>query len=286
MESPRLVHIPFSNSRRLTARTHLFAYRGQAFKLVQDARGKHADNLLCIVQDDAEQERAFSIAAEFFSALAWRNSSRVAFGVPLWGKPAPASLNAARASMFTFPLITPGGDVGGYHISSIPHVQTDQQRLALALFREAGASNNEYLRFLFLWQILAIGAEPIGVANSLWRRSRDALLRHDHVGAIERLPLRGKSIGNYFDDDCRNAIGHITRPPGETTLDFDSQEDRKRMSLSARAVRAFAVLFIEERLNLTGELHLYRAKRGAIPEYFEAGSAESIDWQYVHPARL
>lgn len=210
------------------------------------------------VADDAEQETAYAVAAEFFSALSWTNSCQVYFGMPTSRKPAPAALKDARPSIFEFPLIAPGGNVGGYSISSLVHVETAHQRLALALFREALASNNDYLRFLFLWQVLSVGKEPIGVTNNLWRNQKE-------------------------DDDCRNAIGHITRRPGGNTINFDSAEDRARITMSAAAVQCFAQVFVEQNLGLTGRLSLYQVARGSIPEYHPRGSSAG---KYVHPAPL
>jgi len=45
----------------------------------------------------------------------------------------------------------------GYDINRIPEIETEEQRDALVLFREASSSNNDYLAFLFFWQVIEIG---------------------------------------------------------------------------------------------------------------------------------
>jgi hypothetical protein len=262
MDGDYLVHVSFTNTAKLDKPTYLFSYRGHQFKITRTRRRGYADNFLTIVETEEDINRVARIAAEFFSALAWATKGHIQFGNPTWVRIARAGdLRSVRASIFDFQRIPPGREIAGHNISSIPHIENERQRLALALYREAGASNNVYLEFLFLWQVLSVGtAGGIGAANKARKLIRDTTW-------VDELDLKGKSIGNYFDNDCRNAIAHVIRPPGETTLDFDDPDDRRRISSSVRAVRVFARHHIEHRLELNKSLWLFKNKSGSIPEY-------------------
>lgn len=262
MDGKYLVHIPFTITSRLIRPTYLFSYKGQSFKICRTSLKKYADNLITIVEQQEDINRVARIAAEYFSALAWQNRGDVQFGNPTWVRNGRIrDLRTANASIFAFQMIPPGRGISGHSISVLPHIENDRQRLALALYREAGASNNDYLKFLFLWQILAVGSKgSIGVANRARQEIRDTTW-------INQLDLKGKSIGNYFANDCRDAIAHVTRPAGETTLDFDNPEDRRRISISVRAVDEFARHHIKNRLDLNKSLYLFKEKPGSIPAY-------------------
>lgn len=150
-----LMEMCFDNSCRLARKQYLFEYRGVRFKLVQDNPRKYADHLLAIVPDanSPQHERAFSAGCEFMSALGWQNRARVA----VWeaggsGIPDGFDLSDADPRFFTFPRVPFGGNIIGCDLARLPHIQTDEQRIALALFREANSSNSYYLSFLFYWR--------------------------------------------------------------------------------------------------------------------------------------
>jgi hypothetical protein len=136
--------------------------------------------LLTIVpaNDHAAEERAFGAAAEFASALAWENGARVA--VWLSGTASLSDdypLSKAEPNIFSLPKIPPSGTVRGFDLTRLPDVQTEEHRLALALFREATASNNDYLSFLFYWQVLTIdgGQKLEHFVDNTYRKQRASL---------------------------------------------------------------------------------------------------------------
>jgi hypothetical protein len=183
-------------------------------------------------------------------------------------------LKSAQACIFDFERIPPGREIGGFSITRIPQIGNENQRLALALYREAGAANNEYLQFLFYWQVLGVGApNSAGAVNKALINIRDKTW-------IRQLDLKGQNIGSYFENDCRNAIAHVIRKEGETTIDFDDPADRIRISLSVRAIKTFAHHHIQDRLALTKTLYLFKEKPGSIPIYLPA---EQACGKYVIP---
>ncbi len=264
------MNICFDNDRRLRRKSYLFEYRGHQFKLVQSNPRKWADNLLTILpaDDDALRERAFSVASEFLSAVCWQNNARTAIaGGGGRGWDTGWKLSKANPTIYEFPTIPFGGNVIGYDISVIPLVETDPQKSALTLYREAGASNNRYLSFLFYWQILETGGTNAeGFVNKTFRK-KPRELRLGRESLDSRLNLNGKSLGEYLRDECRDAIAHIRRKPGKKRIDLDKAEDRLRVIISTDIVKVFAKYYIEHVLKLQKKLYLVRSGRGGFPFY-------------------
>lgn len=265
-----LMTIGFDNSSRLCRDTWYFEYRGVRFKLIQNNCRKWCDVLLTTLpsmSDRAAQDNAYATASEFLCAVSWQNNSRVIMhNLGGSGYPDNRGLRPAKCTFFSFPKIAFPGWTVGYNISVLPHIQTDDQRTALLLFRDALSSNHSYLSFLFFWQILEIACkDPIGWVNKTIKRHPPLLrLMRNEVG---RLPLGSQSVGNYLQDDCRNAIAHIKRRAGERRLLLDSAVDLQRIQASTRVVQALAAYHIRNNLGLNSRLHLVRAKGYDFPLY-------------------
>ena len=282
-----LMHIAFDNTRRLQRKRYLFEYRGVRFKLVQSNPRKWADHLLTIVPQDnlSAREQAFSAASEFLSALAWENGADVA----VWeagscGWPDDRPLQKAEPNIFVFPRIPFRGNVVGHNLTRIPWVKNEAQRIALALFREARASNNDYLSFLFFWQVLEVcGGSPEGFVDKVFRKPR-ARLRIDQF-YLDRLPLNGRTLGHYLRDDCRDAIAHIRRKPGRKKLDLDKPDERMRLAISTRVVEAFARYCISDVLGLTEHVDLVRPRKGGFPSFVDRQKVLNGDFRLAYPTR-
>ena len=134
--------------------------------------------------------------------------------------------------------------------------------------RETGASNNDYLSFLFYWQVMETGGSNAeGFVNKTYRRQprQLGLASRD----ISRSPLRGRPLGEYLRDECRDAIAHIRRKPGKRKLELDRTEERYRVSTSTRVAKAFAEYYIRETLKLQHKLYLMRKGRRGFPTYVD-----------------
>lgn len=262
---PYLMHIGFDNSSRLWRDVYYFEYKGIRYKLIQNNIRKWCDVLLTILPDHRDkisENNAYINASEFLSALSWENNSQVkVYNLGGCGIPNSLRLRNAKCRMFNFPQVPFSGYIVGYNICRIPEIENEEQREAIILFREASSVNNEYLAFLFFWQILEIGKnDPIGWINKTYRNNRNRIrLLNDE---FNRLPLKGKSLGNYLYDDCRNAIAHIPRRKrGKLKLKIDTPEDNARIAISTRVVKEFARFYIKDKLNLQKSIFLVR-KRG------------------------
>jgi hypothetical protein len=158
----------------------------------------------------------------------------------------------------------------GFNIDPIPSIETPEQRLALAMFREALSSNNVLLSFLLCWQVLEIGqsTNAVGWVNKTWSRPPTGF--RVPTSDIQRLPLAHKRLGEYLLDDCRGAIAHIRREPGRRALRFDDIEEVARLAFSARVVRQFARYYVQRDLGLDKKMYLVRRDGRGFPEYVEA----------------
>jgi hypothetical protein len=278
-----LMHISFDNTHRLLRNCYYFEYRGLQFKLIQNNPRKFPDTLLTIIpmNDEAATEKAFSVAAEFLSALAWRNDAEIALWYSGGSGFRNVSLKTAKPTIYSLSKIAHPGNSRGYDLGIIPHIQNDNQRIALALFREANASNNDYLSFLFFWQVLEVaGTDPIGFINRTHRRDSSKLELDSET--ITKLPLTSQSLGNYLYDDCRNAIAHIRRKPGKTNLDIDRPSERLRLTRGVIVIKKFAEYYIREYLNLKEDLFLCSRNTREIPRYIDSATHAYSSYRYLH----
>lgn len=275
-----LMHIGFDNSSRLCRDVYYFEYKGIRFKLIQNNIRKWADVLLAIIpgnNNKSGEDAAYLIASEYLSALSWENNSLV----KVWhlggaGVREGFLLKKAKCTIRTFPKVPFHGYTVGYNISIIPAVENEDQRNALALFRDASSSNNDYLAFLFFWQILEIGKiDPIGWINKTYSRNRNKI--HLSNSELSRIPCSEKGFGKYFYDDCRNAIAHIfRRRAGRVRLKFDTPDDNMRIIMSTRVIKEFARFYIKDVLRLQENMYLVRKRGKGFPAYLHQDHIQKI----------
>jgi hypothetical protein len=153
----------------------------------------------------------------------------------------------------------------GYDIDQLPAVETSEQRLALALLREARASNSFWLPLLLLWQVLEVGGngDPAGWITKMHRKG------HVRVGAdsLEQMGVGSRPLGDYFLDDCRHAIAHIRRLPGKRRLAVDELSEYKRLVVSTRVLEEFAEYHLREVLGLRASIWLVQVGGRGFPVF-------------------
>jgi hypothetical protein len=260
--------IMVSKAFRLSRRVHYFEYSGIQFKLFQRDPRRHADVLLTILphDDDAMADVAYRTAGEFLSALSWRTSLPIALNGALGSGGRTPELRSAKCRASDFPAIPFANPVHGFGLSVIPHIQTAEQRRALAMYREALSSNKTWLSFLFYWQMMEVaGDKPAAWIDSVHRPGAVVL-----PGYLQgQLDLEGASLGSYLLESCRHAIAHVRRFPGLRRLEFDVLAENRRMSMSTDIVRIFAEYYVDERLALNQKLHLVRKRGQRVPVYVD-----------------
>lgn len=268
---PYLMHIGFDNSARLWKNVFYFEYKGIRYKLIQNNNRMYCDVLLTVIPDEKNIElinNAYLIASEFISALCWQlNSFAKVKYLGGCGRPENFVLRRAKCSMFGFHEIAFCGEIVNCEISRIPEIENDEQREALILFREANSVNNDYLSFLFFWQILDINrGDPISWINKVYRKNRNKLgISKEN---IKELSLKGKKLGDYFYDEFRNAIAHLfKRPKGKKRMKIDSPDDNILIERGRWIIKELARFYIENELKLKKHLYLVRKGGKGFPIY-------------------
>ena len=197
--------------------------------------------------------------------LAWETHAAIAlWEVATRRWPTDYSIRRAVPSVSSFPRVPWHGLAVGYGIDRLPLIENETQRLALSLYREANAANNDFLAFLRYWQVLEVAR---GNAVALV----DAAVSSGCVPQAARLPLGGKSLGAYLERDCRHAVAHISRPAGRPLLDVDNLGDRLRIAQSIGVARSLAEYHVRENLALQETAFLRTPNRGGVPAYHYDG---------------
>lgn len=265
-----LMHIGFDISAKFWKNIFYFEYKGIRYKLIQINNKKYCDVLLTVTPDINDQktiDNAYKVASEYVSALSWElNTFAKVQYLGGWGCNSPFNLKSAKCSTFGFHEIPFRGYIGKCDITRLPEVENEQQRNALILFREAKSANNDYLAFMFYWQILEIKCkDPIGWIDKVHRKYKNK--RYIYNENIQRLPLKGKTLG-YYLKDSRDAIAHLfSRYKGKRIIEVDTPDDNTIISNSRIVIENFTMFYIENELNLKKRVYLVRKNGKGFPVY-------------------
>lgn len=282
-----ILHFSLTNHARLDRQNYLMEYRGVQFKLVQEHGWKWADHLLTIIPDFSPlaKQHAFEIGQELVNLLSWQLRSPMQLAEAGGGSCRHGTrLSQARPSIRMFRTIPFGGNFVNNSPSIIPAVDTEQQRLALGLFREARASNNDYFAFLFYWHVIETGYEKgAKVVDRIYAANGPKLARDD----IARLSLGGRSLGEHLQENVRNAIAHIKRWSGRKPLELNNLEQRNEMTAAARVARRIAEAYIEFDLGIgKRQLFLMRKGRSGFPVYIDhTREMDPWRWRDAYPRK-
>ncbi|MBU1036156.1 hypothetical protein KJ974_05625 [bacterium] len=272
-----LMHIGFDNNDIFWKNIFYFEYKGIKFKFIQDKRKKWSNVLITIIKgqnNSVEENRVYSIASEYLSALAWENNSVM----KVWpsrnygaGISEDIKISKARRVFFEFPKSPFYGYTCGCDFQRIPKIENEKQRDAFILYREARSTNNDFLSFLFFWQVLEIGYKggPTNWINKIWRNNQGEL-RNSIKYDIGKISMGSKKIGEYLYHDCRTAIAHLyTLRNGIKKIKIDSLDDAIRIMRGRRIIQEFARLYIKNELNLRKRLYLVRKSKNGFPVYLD-----------------
>ena len=276
------MQIEFDNNKFFWKNMFYFEYKDKKFKFIQNKRKKWSNVLITIIKgkmqnNSVEENRTYSIASEYLSALAWehnsimkvRYSDNYGIGIP---EDIRLSNKKVRRVFFRLPKSL---YYHGYSYDSdfqrIPKIENEEQRNALILYREARSTNNDYLSFLFFWQILEIGYKggPTNWINKTWRNNQSKISNGTKYD-VEKISMGSKKIGEYLYQDCRMAISHLyTLRKGIKSIKMDSLEDNIRIMRARRIIQEFARFYIKNELNLQKKLFLVRKNKNGFPVYLD-----------------
>ncbi len=275
-----LMHIGFDNSGICWKNIFYFEYKGIKFKFIQDKRKKWSNVLITIIKgqnNPIEENRVYSIASEYLSALAWENNlvmkawpSRT-YGAGIYED---FKISKARRVFFELPKFPFYRYTYVCGFGSITKIENEMQKDALILYREAQSTNNDYLSFLFFWQILEIGYKggPPNWINKIWRNNQGEL-RNSIKDDIEKISMGNKKLGEYLYYDCRTAVAHLHKlRNGIKKIKIDSLDDAIRIMRGRRIIQEFARFYIENELNIRKKrLCLVRKSKNGFPVYLDEG---------------
>jgi hypothetical protein len=198
----------------------------------------------------------------FCSALSWTEGSGISI-IAWGGGNLPRPIGVRRGRIITDFL----------EVSDIPIPSTDEERAAIAFYREGISLDNPFYGFLSLFKV--IGALlPNGKRREAW--ISDALERlNDHRAKERREELRsqGVDVSTYLWDECRNAIAHAERDP---YVNPDEVDDHFRLSRDLPLLRNLAELAIEEKSSLKRSHTLWREHLYELGGFKELLSEEVI----------
>lgn len=243
----------------------LVSFNEKEFVLFPDSADADQTAAIAIRADRYElsSEEARREIMRFCSALSWAEGSGLS--IIAWGGgnlPRPIGVRRGR-------IITDFLEVGDMPIPS-----TDEERAAIAFYREGISLDNPFYGFLSLFK--AIGALlPNGKKREKW--IADALERLDDHRAKERrdeLRSQGTDVSAYLWDECRNAIAHAERDP---YVNPDEVDDHFRLSKDLPLLRNLAELAIEENSSLKRSHTLWREHLYELAGFKELLSEELID---------
>jgi len=198
----------------------------------------------------------------FCSALSWTEGSGVS--IIAWGEGnLPRPIGVRRGRIITNFL----------EVSDMPIPSTDEERAAIAFYREGISLDNPFYSFLSLFKV--VGALLTnGKKREAW--ITDALERLDDHRAKERfeeLRSQGNNVSAYLWDECRNAIAHSEKNP---YVNPDEVDDHFRLSKDLPLLRNLAELAIEENSSLKRSHTLWRKHLYELAGFKELLSEEVI----------
>lgn len=265
---------------RFYPRVHYFCYGGVRFKLVQNDPTKWSDSILAVFDErpsDDVVQQVYSTAASFVSALSWELDFGMSIGpAGMLTVGSRTTLRSARPNVFTFPDIPFRGNMLGFGLSQVAKVDTEEQRVALTLYREAQSANKLLLSLLLNWQIMEIRT---GAAVPWINQTMQSLPRGlaDLPQKLAQLGVRPADLGQYLLDDWRHAIAHIRRHPGRHALRFDDRVEAERLARAAEIVQRLARHYVVDELGVTERLYLMRRGKRGFPTFVDEATM-SREW--------
>jgi hypothetical protein len=208
---------------------------------------------------DADQTAAIALRADryrlsaeearrevmrFCSALSWSEGSGISI-IAWGGGNLPRPIGVRRGRVITDFL----------EVRDLPVPSTDEERAAIAFYREGVSLDNPFYGFLSLYKVIS-ALIPNGKKRAKWiAETLERLDDHHAKDRRDALRSQGVDLGSYLWDECRNAIAHAEREP---FVNPDEVDDHFRLSQDIPLLRNLAGLAIEEHTRLNRSHTLWR----------------------------
>ncbi len=225
-------------------RKQIIEYEGKEFVLFPQSEEESAGVAIRSDKYGLEGNEARKQIMSFCSALSWAEGGGIE--IVSWGGgnvPRPIRVRRGRSV------------VDFLQVDHLPHVETDEDRAALALYREGLSLENPFYSFLSLFKAISV-VLPSGPERAKWIESAlDELDDHRAKERRDELLKDDVDIGQYIWDEGRNAIAHAERKP---FVNPDEVEDHLRLQQDIPLLRNLAELAIEERTGIRRSHTIWR----------------------------
>ncbi|MFH1853051.1 MAG: methylamine utilization protein MauJ [Candidatus Neomarinimicrobiota bacterium] len=128
-------------------------------------------------------------------------------------------------------------------VNEIGEFLSEEQKIVTSLINDAQNTKNPFFKFLCYWKILEI---PVDSKYGNARKWINNILKGDQAdfkfnNNILDMLEKKIDIGQYFQENYRNAIAHITRPPFLSTHNYSHF---KKVSLACTDIKIFVDYYL------------------------------------------
>jgi hypothetical protein len=222
------------------------SFRGREMILRPETRDCFAD-VSMLRQPDETDFAAYTLVQRFLSAMAWKRKAAIRVEGHTGGTNRIRIGGRRQAQGVGLAVILPG-----YHLQDLVERPTQDQELAMALYREAvGIADNTY-RFLALFRILNITLRA-PQQQIEWIDAQLATLYYPARNRVDELATdcgvlgRYTSVGDYLYGAGRSALAHASAQP---LVDPDLLDDTYRINKDLIVVEALVERYMTAALNL------------------------------------
>lgn len=256
--------VAFDASSQISEEVIRTEYDGVTLHIKPSPPENEFGDLASVFLEDPNQADEYLLKVNrFLSALSWRDRR----GYPTLGYMTAASSSGQRdAPMFNYGAPRERSRViyGPLDFEHLVCPRREEQRLALALYRDALCCNNVFYQFLNFSKIINI-RHARGPGQVAWINA--ALARvgwrvHSSKSRLDALQSAGTDVGDYLYAQGRCAIAHAGFTTGEPIRDPDRPADRMAIMQDLDLMQELAEILIEDDLGVesvstTWRRHLY-----------------------------
>jgi len=207
---------------------------------------------LYIEGTDRNEKEILEAGYKFLSELAWLFNTRVEV------------LATGGAGNHKMPIGIMGRSynriLNSIHLDDYEQVaSSNEQKLALGLYREAISSNSKFYAFLCYFKIINI-LYKTGLTQKNWINNNISRIRNNKK-TLEGFRSSGiTDIGDHMYHSGRCAIAHASIQSGEPIADPDCYEDIYRISSELDLIQELAQIFMSEELKVPDKFEAIKIK--------------------------
>ncbi|MBI3590512.1 MAG: hypothetical protein HY094_03925 [Candidatus Melainabacteria bacterium] len=236
---------------------HTITFKGVEL-LLRPETSDHSASVVIKLNKEIDSKKALEITRGFLSALSWIERINIKDTITTGGS---SPIYVGNSKKFDFRVYS----LGIFEEEFLPEVSNKQQKLALALYREAQYLNSIFYQFLSFYKIINVlykrDKDQINWINQAVKKIErgNTIRTSEGVDRIIELERGGKDIGKYLYVSCRCAVAHANP---KNNMNPESLEDEQKLQNDMPIIKRLAEYFIENELGIKSEYtlrneHLY-----------------------------